>query len=52
MKVAHRDTNGDTADMLGSDLHIDSQFLRDARAVVYPGDCLGLLATIPDPTVQ
>jgi adenine-specific DNA-methyltransferase len=50
--LAKRKRNGETRDMLARDITIESEFSREASAVVFAGDCMQLLATIPDRTVQ
>ena len=50
--LAKRNRRDDTRDMLARGVTIDSEFSSGARVVVFAGDCLELLATIPDQTVQ
>ena len=42
----------DASDMFTTDIIVESRFSPDATAVVFPGDCLELLAIIPDEAVQ
>jgi hypothetical protein len=50
--LAKPNRNDDTREMLGDDVTIDSKFSRDARTVVFAGDCLELPATVPNHAVQ